>query len=193
VEVPPLIEANLYIVIIFVGIAAALLWGAMFARNWTRELFTKYRYLRHLNVLLDDLYLIGHSPFLYLSAAASLPYLLLQVLPIYALTTAYGLPISLGQAFVMMVFLRLVSVVPQAPGNLGVYQAAAVLTLMLFGIEEGVAKRFSFVMWAIVTLPLLVAGFFALTVTGLKLKDIEREAKDAKAHEIEPARETGAV
>jgi uncharacterized protein (TIRG00374 family) len=193
VEVPGLIEANLYIVLVFVAIAAALLWGAMFARKRTHDLFARHRLTRHLNVLLDDLYLIGHSPFLYLSAAASLPYLLLQVLPIYALTSAYGLPISLGQAFVIMVFLRLVSVVPQAPGNLGVYQAAAVLSLMLFGVEEGIAKRFSFVMWACVTLPLLVAGFFALTVTGLKLREIRQEADSARAHEVAPARETGAV
>jgi uncharacterized membrane protein YbhN (UPF0104 family) len=130
-----------------------------------------------LNILLEDLYIIGHSPYLYLSAMASLPYLLLQVLPIYALAVSYSVDITLGQSFAIMVVLRLVSVVPQAPGNLGTFQAAAAFGLVLFGVDESLAKRFSFVLWAVITLPLLVAGFIALAVTGLKLRELKREAE----------------
>jgi uncharacterized membrane protein YbhN (UPF0104 family) len=132
-------------------------------------------------VLLEDLYIIGHSPYLYLSAFASLPYLLLQVLPVYALAVGYGIDISLGQGFALMVILRVVSIVPQAPGNLGTFQAAAVFGLVLFGVDDSLAKRFSFVMWAVITLPLLIVGFIALAVTGLKLRELRQEAEATAA------------
>jgi uncharacterized membrane protein YbhN (UPF0104 family) len=135
--------------------------------------------LSKLTILLEDLYIIGHSPYLYLSAAASLPYLLLQVVPIYALAQGYGVDISIADGFALMVILRLVSVVPQAPGNLGTFQAAAVFGLVLFGIDSSLAKRFSFVMWAVITLPLLIVGFIALAITGLSLADIRQQAENA--------------
>jgi glycosyltransferase 2 family protein len=165
--------------VIVVIIGGALLAAAMFARHQTREAFAANRYLSKLNVLLEDLHIIGHSRYLYISALASLPYLLLQVLPIYALAHGYGIPLSIGQGFALMVILRLVAVVPQAPGNLGTFQAAAVFGLILFGVDDSLARRFSFVMWAIITLPLLIVGFIALAITGLKLSELRREAEQA--------------
>ena len=153
----------------------------MFAKQQTHETFKNNRWLSKLTVLLEDLHIIGHSPYLYLSAAASLPYLLLQILPIYALAQGYGVDISLGQGFALMVILRLVAVVPQAPGNLGTFQAAAVFGLVLFGIDSSLAKRFSFVMWAVITLPLLIAGFIALAITGLTLTEIRQHAESASS------------
>lgn len=164
---------------VFIVLAAALLAGAMFFQHETRAAFESNRILRKLNVLLEDLYIIGHSRYLYFSAIASLPYLLLQVVPIYALARGYGIDITLGQGFALMVILRLVSVVPQAPGNLGTFQAAAVFGLVLFGVNDSLARRFSFVMWAIITLPLLIAGFVALAITGLRLSELRQEAENA--------------
>ena len=165
--------------VILVLVGAALLAAAMFARHQTHQAFSNNKYLSKLNVLLEDLHIIGHSKYLYISALASLPYLLLQVLPIYALAHGYGIPLTLGQGFALMVILRLVSVVPQAPGNLGTFQAASVFGLMLFGVDDSLARRFSFVMWAVITLPLLIVGFIALAITGLKLSQLRREAEDA--------------
>jgi uncharacterized protein (TIRG00374 family) len=180
VELPELYYTLGQILALAVLIGGALLAGAMFAKHQTRAAFENNRFLSKLNVLLEDLHIIGHSKYLYISAIASLPYLLLQVLPIYALARGYGIGISLGQAFALMVILRLVAVVPQAPGNLGTFQAAAVFGLILFGVDESLAKRFSFVMWAVITLPLLIVGFIALAITGLKLRELKHEAQQAR-------------
>jgi glycosyltransferase 2 family protein len=177
---------------IVVMLGGALLAGAMFFPHRTRATLEGHPWLAKLNVLLEDLYMIGHSRYLYLSAFASLPYLLLQVIPIYALAHAYGIPISVGQGFALMVILRLVAVVPQAPGNLGAFQAAAAFGLMLFGVDESLAKRFSFVMWAIITLPLLIVGFIALAVTGLRLGEIRRQA-ESKVDQIPATHQPGNI
>jgi glycosyltransferase 2 family protein len=181
VELPELYLGLGRVLAAIVVLGGTLLAAAMFAKQSTHEALKHHKWLGKLTVLLDDLYIIGHSPYLYLSAAASLPYLLLQVLPMYALAQGYGIDISLGQGFALMVILRLVSVVPQAPGNLGTFQAAAVFGLVLFGVDSSLAKRFSFVMWAVITLPLLIAGFIALAITGLRLRDIRKEAQSAAA------------
>jgi uncharacterized membrane protein YbhN (UPF0104 family) len=176
VQLPELYLTLGRVLALIVVIGGALLGGAMFAKSATHAALKDHPWLGRLTVLVDDLYLMGHSPYLLLSAAASLPYLLLQVLPIYALAQGYGVDISIGQGFALMVILRLVAVVPQAPGNLGTFQAAAVFGLTLFGVDSSLAKRFSFVMWAIITLPLLIVGFIALAITGLRLGDIRQEA-----------------
>jgi glycosyltransferase 2 family protein len=173
--------------VVFIG--AALLAAAMYNKANTQAAFGSNRLLRKLLVVLEDLHIIGHSRYLYLSTFASLPYLLMQVLPIWAMTKAYpGIDLSLGQATAVMVILRLGSVVPQAPGNVGMFQFLTAVGLQLFGVEESIAKRFSFVMWAIVTLPLLIAGFVALAVTGLKMGQLQRDVVNTMATERAQAR-----
>ncbi len=163
----------------FVVLGAALLGAAMFFKSKTHAAFSGNKFLSKVNILLEDLNLIGHSKYLYISAVASLPYLLLQVLPIYALSKGYGLELTLAQAFVVTIILRLAAVVPAAPGNLGTFQLAAIGSLMMFGVDKGVATRFSFIMWAVITLPLLIVGFLALAFTGLRLSELRKEAEQA--------------
>ena len=157
---------------------AALLGVAMFYKQQTRAAFANNRILSKLNVLVEDLHIIGHSRFLYFSAFASLPYLLMQVIPIYALARGYpGFNLTIGQSAALMVMLRLGAVVPQAPGNLGLFQSITIVGLVLFGIDKGVAARFSLVMWGVITLPLLVAGTVAFAVTGMRMSELQHHAR----------------
>jgi hypothetical protein len=164
---------------------AAVLALAMFLRQKTRALLSGDGWQRHVRVLIDDLNLIGHSRYLYFAFLQSLPYLLLQVIPIYAALLAYPFNLSdrfdptIGVAFALMVILRLGSVVPQAPGNLGIFQLLATGALMrIFGVVPSEARRFSLVLWGTVTIPLLIAGFIALMSSGAKLFELKRAAED---------------
>ena len=110
----------------------------------------------HLSVLMQDLGLIGHSRYLYLALLLSLPYLLVQTIPVWASFHGYGFDLGLVEAFALMVILRLGSVVPQAPGNLGLFQFLTKEVLeKIFNVVPNQAARFSLVLWGIVTLPLL--------------------------------------
>jgi uncharacterized membrane protein YbhN (UPF0104 family) len=131
------------------------------------------------NTLIDDLHLIGHSRYLYYAFGVSGLYLLAQILPIYCLVRANVLPVSWMASFTMMVLLRLSSVVPQAPGNLGTFQWVAAKTLIIFGLGTAHAKRFSLILWAVVTLPLLLVGFIAVTMEGINLSHLHKEATGA--------------
>lgn len=165
---------------VFILICGALLAVAMFYKQQSMHVFSKNRVLSKINIVIEDLHIIGHSKYLYFSCATSLPYLLMQIVPIYALAKGYpGFDLTIGQAATLMVILRLGSVVPQAPGNVGAFQALTVVGLALFGVTGGVAKRFSLVMWSVITLPLLIAGFVALAVTGIKMAELRSHAHNS--------------
>jgi uncharacterized membrane protein YbhN (UPF0104 family) len=131
-------------------------------------------------VLIEDLHIMGRSRYFYLAAAASLPYLLLQMVPVYAMIRSYDLDLGVVPALVVLVIWRLATVLPQAPGNIGSSQAALVLALSLFGVDKTTASGLSLVMWAAITLPLLFGGFLALALTDAKLSELFAHAK-AKA------------
>ena len=98
---------------------AVILALALFRPRPPRSALDRPGWRHHLAVLMDDLAQIGHSRYLYFALLQSVPYLLLQVIPIWAAFQAYGLDLGLGAAFALMLILRLSSIVPQAPGEPG--------------------------------------------------------------------------
>jgi uncharacterized protein (TIRG00374 family) len=170
-----------------VAVAALGLGLVMFWKQHAHRACPKTRFGAKLRVAIDDLHLMGQSKSFYLGALASLPYLLIQAIPIYALMRAYGDPLvsglNLAAALVVLVMWRLATAIPQAPGNVGASQAVLVLALRLFNVDKTTAAGFSMVIWGVVTLPLLVGGFIALALTGSKLGELH---SDAKAHAARP-------
>lgn len=170
-------DGSIFLAVLIV-ICGALLAVAMFWREQALDALLNARMFGWVHVLIEDLHLIGHSRYLYYAALASIPYLLMQVVPIYALMQAYGLDeASWARAGALMILLRLGSVAPQAPGNVGLFQVISTLGLTLFGVQQAEARRFTLLLWGVITLPLLLAGFVAMVVTGAKIVDIHREAQ----------------
>jgi len=159
--------------------AAALLSFALFRRHHARTMLPEGRWKKQFHVLVDDLEMIGHSRYLLVSFLQSLPFLLLQVVPIFAAFRAYGFDLSWAEAFALMVILRLGSAVPQAPGNLGLFQFLARECLeKIFNVVPDEAARFSLVLWGLVTLPLLASGAISLAITGMKLGELQQAAQN---------------
>jgi glycosyltransferase 2 family protein len=172
-----LADGSIFLTVLIV-LCGALLAIAMFWRQQALELLLNAPMFSWVHVMIEDLHLIGHSRYLYFSALVSVPYLLMQVVPIYALMQAYELDeASWARAGALMVLLRLGSVAPQAPGNVGLFQVISTLGLTLFGVQQAEARRFTLLLWGVITLPLLFAGFVAVVMTGAKIGDIHREAR----------------
>jgi len=119
---------------------------------------------------------MGRSRSFYVAFLISFLYLALQVLPIWALMIGYDLDLTVADAALVLVILRLGSVPPQAPGNVGSFQALTIAGLHLCGIDRASATGFATLLFFVVTVPLWVAGFIALIATGMKLGDIHRQA-----------------
>lgn len=183
----PRVMIDLAKILAFAVTVAALVLGlVMFWKHHAHNACPKTHFGARLRVAIDDLHLMGQSKSFYFGALASLPYLLIQAIPIYALIRAYGEPLSglnLAAALVVLVMWRLATAIPQAPGNIGATQVVLVLALGLFNVDKTTAAGFSMVAWGVVTLPLLIGGFIALALTGSKLGELH---SDAKAHAARP-------
>lgn len=171
-----------YILGILIVVCSAILAYAMYAKQQSSKSFFGMGWPRWFNTLIEDLHLIGHSRYLYFAFLVSGLFMLSQIVPIYALIRANHLHMPWTASFMMMVLLRLSSIVPQAPGNLGSFQWVAARTLIMFGLPPGHAKRFSLILWAAVTIPIIIIGFIALAVEGITMSHLHREATAAASN-----------
>ena len=131
--------------------------------------------LRH---VVEGLHLMGNLRTLTSTFLISLLYLALQVITYWALMKAYGLDLSFWVAGGTLALVRLGTVVPNAPGNLGLFQAACVVALnKVFEVGIDDAKTFSFVLFFALTLPLLIGGAIATAMTGLNLGELHERAQ----------------
>jgi len=128
--------------------------------------------------VLDMIHELGDWRTLLGSFGVTFFYWLLQALSIWALFRSYEMDLSIWAATVVLVVIRIGTIIPAAPGNLGVFNSVAKLALMLFLVEPGTASGFSIFLWAALTLPLLIGGFVAVFLTGVSLGDIHRHAHD---------------
>ncbi|MGD0435796.1 MAG: lysylphosphatidylglycerol synthase transmembrane domain-containing protein [Bryobacteraceae bacterium] len=184
-----LTDASIFLGLLLL-VCGAVLAVAMYWRQQALDALLDARMFSWAHVFIEDLHRIGHSRFLYLSFLVSVPHLLMQVVPIYAVMQAYGLDeASWKGAAALMVLLRLGSAAPQAPGNVGFFQVLSTLGLTLFGVQQAMARRFTLILWGVVTLPLVIVGFIDSVATGAKIGEINREARaEMRARQDELAR-----
>jgi uncharacterized membrane protein YbhN (UPF0104 family) len=181
-KLPGVLLKGGYILGILIVFCTAVLGYAMYAKKQSLDLFLGMAWPRWLNTLIEDLHLIGHSRYLYFSFLVSGAYMLAQMIPIYLLVIANKLAVPWTASFTMLVLLRLSSIVPQAPGNLGSFQWVTAHTLIMFGLASAHAKRFSLILWAVLTIPLIIIGFVALAIEGINMSHLHREATAAAAN-----------
>lgn len=106
-------------------------------------------------------------------------FLIAQGLAFWAVVRASHLSIGLVAAFVVMVVVRIGTLIPGAPANLGTHQYATVLGLSLYDVPRNEAIGFSLVVFSVLTLPLLLIGFTACLNGGLtwgRLRQLRSEA-----------------
>jgi glycosyltransferase 2 family protein len=181
-------------VLLLLGIAILLF--VIFHKHHAHAVVRESRWAATLRHVVDGLHLMGNWPTLGKAMIVSLLYLILQMLTVWALMKADRLDLSVWAAAAVIVIVRFGTVIPNAPGNLGLFQAVCTLALMLFDVEKDVAKTFSFLMFFALTLPLLIGGAVAVALTGLNLADIRTRARRGLAaaqHQPAPGDQTPAL
>jgi len=156
--------------------AAVLLWVVL-RKQEAHAVVTESKWTAALRHIAEGLHLMGNPRTLMATAMISLLYLVLQFVTVWALIKAAHFDYSFWVASGLITLVRFAVVIPNAPGNLGVFQAACVKALELFDAQEQDAKGFAFIMWFALTLPLLIGGAVATALTGLKLGELRDRAK----------------
>lgn len=111
------------------------------------------------------------------ASVASLGVLVFQALAYWCVIAAYHLPISVLTGVAVFLIVHLGTAIPNAPANVGSFQLFTVLGLSLFGVEKELAAGFSAGVFLVLTVPLWLIGFFALSQTGLSLRAIRHQLR----------------
>ncbi|MDX2151883.1 MAG: lysylphosphatidylglycerol synthase transmembrane domain-containing protein [Bryobacteraceae bacterium] len=177
VTLPETLEVGAMILGAIVVALSILLGFAMVHKHHARQAVSGSRWAHVLHLLIDGLHDMGRSRSFLVGAGASIVYLSLQVVPIYAMMRGYGVDTAtIADAAMVLVVLRFGTVVPGPPGNVGVFNAFALMGLTLVGVDKQTAIGLSGVMFFVITVPLLLAGTVALLLTGIDLAEVRRHA-----------------
>lgn len=139
-----------------------------------------------LEKLARDLKAIGASGVLWKSAFGSLLLLAGQILAFWLVMWAYGIRLSFWAGAAVLIIMHLGTVVPSAPANAGPFQFFTVVGLGLFGVDRRTAAPFSLVVFFLLTFPLLVLGFFAMSQSGITLAGARRQLRAAREARTSP-------
>jgi uncharacterized membrane protein YbhN (UPF0104 family) len=161
-----------------IGVAALsiLFMYILFRRQHAHSMLSGWTWGQKFLHVLEQIHQMGNRRTLAGAFGITCLYWLVQILPMWALFRAYDMDLSFGPASVILIIKAIGTVIPAAPGNLGVFQSVVKLALTLFSVESSVASGLSVLMWAALTLPPLIAGFIAVLLTGLTLGEIHHHA-----------------
>lgn len=177
VNLPEEIQAGVWVLAALVAIIGALVLFAVFHKSFAHHVTTKHRWAEPIRMVVEGLHAMGRSKSFPVAVCASTVYLLLQVIPIHAMLEGYGVDLPMGSAAIVLVVLRLGTIVPGPPGNIGVFHLFCFLALnKVLGVDAQTAKLISGMMFFVVTVPLLAAGAVALALTGSEIREIYRRA-----------------
>lgn len=162
--------------------AAMLIWVVKH-KHHAHAVIGESRWAATLRHVVEGLHLMGNPRTLGKTALISLVYLMLQYFTVYALMRAYRLDYSFWVACGVLTIVRLATVVPNAPGNIGLGNLACVMAMRLFDLEDNDAKTFSIILFGALTLPLLIGGAVATALTGSNIGELrDRARRGVDAH-----------
>ena len=159
-----------------VSVLAALFLYILFRKQHAHSFLSSQRWGREFLHVLDQIHQLGNWRTLAATFGITCLYWVAQVLPVWALFRSYDMDLSFWPAAGVLVIKSIGTVIPSAPGNLGVLQSVVKLALTLLGVELNVAVELSWMVWVVMTLPPLAVGFIAVLFTGASIGEIHRHA-----------------
>jgi glycosyltransferase 2 family protein len=184
-HLPRQVEAGVAVLVGLVIVLGTLVLFAVLSKRFASHVTTGHRWSESLFMIVEGLHLMARSPSSIEGAFASVVYLGLQIVPVFALLSAYQLGLGWPAALVLLLITRLGTIVPGAPSNIGVFQLVAFLALnTVLGVDPETAKSVAFLMFLVITVPLLVGGTVALSLTGSDLREVYEQARNYRHHPV---------
>jgi uncharacterized protein (TIRG00374 family) len=136
--------------------------------------------------ILEALEITGRPRALLAAGLASCMPIGCNILAMWFLMKGAGFHLPVVAAMAVLLIIRVATVVPNSPGNLGSYQFFCYVALGLFGVSKGDAAAFSLLSFGIFTVPLLIGGAIAVVASGLKMGALVSVAEAAESKTQHP-------
>jgi len=163
---------------VVVVISLIILW-ALFHRQHAHHFVSQSSWGARFIHLLDEIHRLGHWRELGQAMAISGLFWAGQVFAVWAIARADGFYFSGSEMAFLLVVKTVGTLIPNAPANMGAYQASTVYALRLLLTEPPEAKILAEIMFGFLTLPILVGGAVAIVFAGINLGDLHRHAHHA--------------
>lgn len=121
---------------------------------------------------------------------------LLNLLSVHAILYGMGLGLSLVESYLILVTVLIVMMIPAAPGYLGTYHAAVVLTLSnVLAVKLSNAQAAAVVMHAVYLIPFTIIGAIFYLRAHIGLRDIRKQKwdQDHGSKSPTPGHQSGSV
>jgi uncharacterized protein (TIRG00374 family) len=167
---------------VFGSVAVALgllLLFVLFRRHHAHHFVKTKSWAARFHHLLDEIHQLGHWPELRMSMAIGGLYWLLQVLAVWALTRADRFDLGVSAAAFLLVVKAVLTLIPNAPANMGAYQASVMYAFTFLLVERSNAQPFSEIMFGFLTLPVAIGGAIAVVFADIDLLALHRHAHHA--------------
>jgi len=99
-----------------------------------------------------------------------------NALSFYVGFQAFGIPVSLAGALALQGILAFGIAIPSSPGYVGVFEAAAMAALALYGVPPDIAFAYAATYHVLTFLPITLLGLWSVTRTSIGLGDLGRSA-----------------
>jgi uncharacterized protein (TIRG00374 family) len=183
-NLPHWLVRGAWVIGIAVTLLSALFLYLLFHKQHSHQMVSGHKWASQFLHFLDELHKMGQARTLGASVGVSFLYIFFQTLSIWALLRADQYDFDIRQAGLIVIVFRILTLVPNAPGNVGALQLATFLGVRLAGGEEGSA--FGQVNFVFITLARLLQGGVAILLTGVNLQDVHRRAHRAHESRMRP-------
>jgi uncharacterized protein (TIRG00374 family) len=159
--------------------AAAILILVLFHRQHAHHFVNRRSWSARFVHLLDEIHRLGHWREMGIAMAIGGLYWGAQAFAVWAICRADKFEFSGAQILFLLVVKTVVTLVPSAPANMGLYQSSVVYALGLLLTEKGPSEVLAEIMFIVLTLPLIIGGAIAIASAGFNLGDLHRHAHHA--------------
>jgi uncharacterized protein (TIRG00374 family) len=159
-------------------IALILLW-VLFHRQHAHNFMNNNGWAARFVHLLEEIHRLGHWREMGIAMAIGAPYWALQAFAVWSICRADSFYFGASEIVFLLVVKTVVTLIPSAPANMGLYQSSTVYALGLLLTEKGEAAILSEIMFVVLTLPLVVGGAIAIASAGFNLSDLHRHAHES--------------
>jgi glycosyltransferase 2 family protein len=169
-----------FVLMISVAILSSLIVFVLFRREHASSFVKSNKWAERFAHLMHEIHELGDVRSLTMAMGISVLYLLLPILSVWCLFRAYDFDFGLVQAGIVLIVVHIGTILPNAPANIGSFQAFATVALGIIRAEQSAAASFALIFYIAHTLPQILVGFVVLLFTGLNLGEVHTRAIHAE-------------
>lgn len=179
IPMPELVSKPMWVFGIVMVLISAVLLYVLFHRQHAHHFVNNTSWAARFVHVLEEIHNLGHWREMGIAMSMGAAYWAVQLLAVWAICRSDMFYFNGSQIAFLVIVRTIWTLIPNAPANMGVYQASMLYALARLFTEPSEAKILAEIMFGFLTLPLVLGGVIAIASAGFNLSDLRRHAHHA--------------